>query len=233
MTTSTIPTTDESVRAADQTAGRTRSVMPVAAGLALVAGPLLWSAGMFTSPPTETFTDANYIASLAKDSTLTQISALCLHYGNLLIALGILAAPGLVRGARGLKLVVVGALSTALGFANVSGMILADWWNYSTGTHLSSDQAVEVFRTVKESSMLWMWNGTEPFALVGPLLVFAGLARAGVLRWWTIALFICGFVGMMAFGSTAPLLAAVAILVGFAPFAVIGLRLLQRSRIAA
>jgi hypothetical protein len=207
--------------------------MPVAAGLALVAGPLLWSAGMFTSPPTETFTDANYIASLAKDSTLTQISALGLHYGNLLIALGILAAPGLVRGARGLKMVVAGALATAVGFANVSGMILADWWNYSTGTHLSSHQAVEIFRTVKESSMLWMWDGTEPFALVGPLLVFAGLARAGVLGWWTVALFVAGFVGLMALGSAAPLLAAIAVLLGFSPFAMVGLRLLQRSRIAA
>ncbi len=230
MTTSTIPTTDESVV---KTAGRTRSVMPVAAGLALVAGPLLWSAGMFTSPPTEIFTDATYIASLAKDSTLTQVSALFLHYGNLLIALGILAAPGLVRGGRGLKMVVAGSLATALGFANVSGMILSDWWNYSTGTHLSSEQAVEIFRTVKESSMLWMWDGTEPFALVGPLLVFAGLARAGVLSWWTMALFVGGFAGLMALGSAAPLLAAVAVLVGFGPFAMVGLRLLQRSRITA
>ena len=98
------------------------------------------------SDKVKTFTDANYIASLAEDSTLTQISALCLHYGNLLIALGTLAAPGLVRGARGLRLVVAGSLATALGFANVSGMILADWWNYSTGTHLSSEQAVEIFR---------------------------------------------------------------------------------------
>ena len=46
--------------------------------------------------------DADYIASLARDMTMTQVSALFLHYGNLFIGLGILAAPSLVRGRRGL-----------------------------------------------------------------------------------------------------------------------------------
>ena len=176
--------------------------------------------------------DADYISSLTRDTTMTQISALFLHYGNLVIALGILGGPSLVRGARGLRLAVVGALATALGFANVSGMVLSDWWNASAGTHLSSEQAVEVFRGFKTGSLLPFWDGTEPLSLIGPLLLLAGLARAGVLGWWTMALIVGGVAGLMVFGATSPLVAAVCVLVGFSPFALVGLRLLQRSRLA-
>jgi hypothetical protein len=205
--------------------------MAVAGALALVAGPLLWAAGMFTSPPQDSMADADYISSLARDTTMTQVSALFLHYGNLVIALGILAGPGLVRGLRGMRLVVAGALATAIGFANVSGMVLSDWWNASAGTHLSSEQAVEVFRGFKGGTLLPFWDGTEPLSLVGPLLVLAGLARAGVLGWWTTGLFVAGVAGLMVFGATSPLVAAAFVLVGFSTFALIGLRLLQRSRL--
>ena len=230
-TTGTTPTTSNHV-APDHPRRVPSRAMVVAGGLALVAGPLLWAGGMVTSPPQESMADADYIASLARDTTMTQVSALFLHYGNLVIALGILAGPSLVRGARGLRLAVVGALATAIGFANVSGMVLSDWWNASAGTHLSSEQAVEVFRGVKTGSLLPFWDGTEPLSLIGPLLLLAGLVGAGVLGWWTMGLLVAGVAGLMVFGATSPLVAAVFVLVGFSPFALVGLRLLQRSRLA-
>jgi len=231
--TSTTTTTPgrQAERAADARRASSRA-MPVIAGAALLAGPVLWSLGMFTSPPADSMADAHYIASLARDTTMTQISALFLHYGNLAIALGVVAAPALVRGLRGTWLAVVGAVLTAIGFANVSGMVFSDWWNASAGRALSSEQAVEVFRGVKEASLLWMWDGTELFSLVGPILLLVGLARAGVLGWWAIALFIGGVAGLMAFGAGSPVLVAAMVLIGFSPFALIGLRLIQRSRLA-
>ena len=229
MTATTITTPTAAERRGSD---RSRNALPVAAGAALAAGPVLWALGMFTSPPQESMADAHYIASLARDTTMTQVSALFLHYGNLAIALGILAAPGLVRGAKGIWLALVGALATAIGFANVSGMVLSDWWNASAGRTLTSEQAVAVFRGVKEASLLPLWDGTELFSLVGPLLLLAGLARAGVLGWWTMALLVVGVAGLMLFGATTPLVAAAFVLVGFSPFALIGLRLLQRSRLA-
>lgn len=228
-------TTTTPIRQAERGADARRAAsraMPVIAGAALLAGPVLWSLGMFTSPPADSMADADYIASLARDTTITQISALFLHYGNLAIALGVVAAPGLVRGLRGTWLAVVGAVLTAIGFANVSGMVFSDWWNASAGRALSSEQAVEVFRGVKEASLLWMWDGTELFSFVGPILLLVGLARAGVLGWWTIALFIGGVAGLMAFGAGSPVLVAAMVLIGFSPFALIGLRLIQRSRLA-
>lgn len=205
--------------------------MRLAGGIALVAGPIFFSAGMLTSPPSDTMSDADYIASLSRDLTMTQVSALFLHYANVFIGLGILAAPTLVRGTRGLRLVVIGSLATALGFVNVSGMILSDWWNSATGTLLEPAQAEAVFAHVKAASLLPLWNGTEILSLLGSVMVLAGLARAGVLGWWTIALMVGGVAGLIALGASLPLLAAAAVLVGFSPFALIGLRLLQRHRL--
>ncbi|HET6563312.1 MAG TPA: hypothetical protein VFG72_15665 [Marmoricola sp.] len=227
MTTTANLSTDARVEAAPSWSG----AMRLAGGVALVAGPLLFSAGMFTSPPADSMADVDYISSLARDLTMTQVSALFLHYANVLIGLGILAAPSLVRGARGLRLVVAGSLATALGFVNVSGMILADWWNAATGTLLDIDEAAAVFAHVKSASMLGLWNGTELFSMLGPVLLLAGLARAGVLGWWTIALLLGGVAGLIALGSSLPILAAVATLVGFSPFALVGMRLVQRHRL--
>ncbi|MGN6753488.1 MAG: hypothetical protein ACTHJJ_13175, partial [Intrasporangium sp.] len=198
----------EPAAAAAERPRRLAHPMRVAAGAALVTGPVLWALGMFTSPEQASMADADYISSLTRDTTMTQVSALFLHYGNLALGLGILAAPSLVRGLRGRIPTVIGSLLAAVGFVNVSGMVLSDWWNASAGTLLSSDQAVAVFRGFKEGSLLAFWDGTEPFNLLGPVLVLIGLARAGVLGWWSILLLVGGVAGLMVFGATAPLVAA-------------------------
>jgi hypothetical protein len=203
-----------------------------AAAGALITGPFLWAAGMLTSPEQESMADADYIGSLARDITQSEISALFLHYGNLLLGLGILAAPMLVRGRRGGRLVVVGSLLAALGFTNVSGMILSDWWNIAIGTLLPIEQAAEVFAMVKGSDLLWIWNGTELLSLLGPVLVLVGLARAGVLGWYTLALMVAGVGSVVFIASSLPQLVALAVLVGFSPFALIGVRIVQRLRVA-
>lgn len=204
-----------------------------AAAIALVSGPLLWAAGMLTSPEQASMADTDYISSLARDFTMTEVSALFLHYGNLFLGLGILAAPSLVRGRRGGRLVVWGSLLAALGFTNMSGMILADWWNASLGTLLPLDRAAEVFAMVKSAPLLPLWNGSEMFCLVGPLLLLAGLARAGVVGWYALALMVGGVVGLVFVPGTLMWVAALAVLVGFSPFALVGLRVLQRLRVGS
>jgi hypothetical protein len=230
MTTLTSPATTSSE--ADAPA-RWAGAMKLAAGSVLVAGPVLWGAGMFFSPQAESMSDAHYIASLARDYDQTQISAMLLHYANLFIGVGILAAPGLVRGARGLALTVVGALATALGLLNISGLLLADWWNAATGLVLSEEQAVEVFQHVKGASLMPLWTSAEAISMIGLVLVLVGLCRAGVLAWWSLALFVGGWATLMAFGATLPLAAAAGMLVGMSPFGLVGVRLLQRHRLRA
>ena len=204
--------------------------MRIAAGIALVAGPALFALGMLTCPPQASMADADYIGSLARDATRTQVSALFLHYANVALGLGLLAAPSLVRGTRGRIPAVLGALLGALGFVNVSGEILSDWWNLSAGRQLPMEQAVAVFQGMKSASLMPFWDATEMFALLGPLLLLIGLARAGVVRYWLAAVLVAGVVALMSVPVSMFTLQAGLVLVGFSPFAVIGLRLLQRAR---
>ena len=209
---------------------RPSGVLRIAGAAALVAGPVLFSLGMLTCPPQASMADADYIGSLARDATRTQVSALFLHYANVALGLGLLAAPSLVRGTRGRIPAVLGALLGALGFVNVSGEILSDWWNMSAGRQLPMEQAVAVFQGMKSASLMPLWDGAEMFSLLGPVLVLAGLARAGVLRWWTILPLVGGVAALMTVPVSMFTLQAGLVLVGFSPFALIGLRLLQRAR---
>lgn len=216
---------------AEHPSGTADRALRMTAGVALVAAPLLWAAGMWTSPSASGTSDVAYITSLGRDSTMTQVSALFLHYGNLLIGLGVLASASLLRGPRGGWLVAVGSVLTALGFTNVSGMLLSDWWNLSAARTLPIETAAEVFDGVQESSLLFVWDGLEILSLVGTVLLLAGLARAGVLSAWWVAVLVAGTAGLMTIPWDLPRLSAVAVLVGFSPFAMIGVRLLQRSRL--
>ncbi len=228
MSAQVAPTTTTQPVEERQSASR---VLRIAAGAALVAGPALWAAGMWTSPPAAGTNDIDYITSLGRDGTITQVSALFLHYGNLFIGLGVLAAASLVRGPKGGRLTVIGSLLTALGFTNVSGMLLSDWWNLSAAQNLPIEQAAKVFGGFKDSSLLFLWNGFEMASLLGTILLLVGLARAGVLAWWNLAIFVAGFASLIFIPWDLPKLSAVAVLVGFSPFAMIGVRLFQRAGI--
>lgn len=203
----------------------------IAAGLALAAGPVLWAAGMATSPSAASTADIDYVTSLGRDGTMTQVSALFLHYGNLLIGLGVLASVSLLRGRRGARLTAVGAVLTSLGFTSVAGMLLSDWWNLAVVETVGAQTGAEIFGAFKSTSLLFLWNGMESFGLLGAVALIVGLARAGVLSWWNLGVFAAGFVAMMTIPWDMPALAGGAILVAFSPFAVIGVRLLQRARL--
>src|SRR5689334_10606202 len=73
----------------------------LAAGLALIAFPVLYTAGVATSPPQASDASRDYVASLGADPWVTALSAGLLHYAWVAFALGVLATTGLVRGPRG------------------------------------------------------------------------------------------------------------------------------------
>jgi hypothetical protein len=215
---------------ATETPTRWAKAVPVAAATALVAGPVLFALGMATSPQAASTDKADYIASLSRDLTQTQVSALLLHYGNLLMGLGILGAPSLVRGRRGQALTAVGALAAALGFTNLSGTLMSDWWNAATGL-LAPDRAPAILEHVLGAGLGQLWFGTQPLSLLGPVLVLVGLARAGVVGWWTLPVLVVGIVGFIALSNGTPVVAAAAILAGLSPLVLIGIRLVRRSRL--
>lgn len=224
------PSTSDSVSGpAPRSAGAL--LLPIAGG-ALVAGSLLYVAGMATSPPQASMADADYITSLARDEGQTALSALLLHYGNLAMGLAWLATPALVRGRRGRVLTVVGALMAALGLVTVAGLVLSDFWTGAVGRLLDPVAAGEVFAAVSGSAGMAVVGTVTLFGLLGPLVVYAGLARAGVTRWWLLVPAVAAIGASMAM-SFSPLPFAGFALVGAVPTVVVGMLLIRRRRAEA
>jgi hypothetical protein len=198
-------------------------------GLALIAGAVLYTAGIATSPPQASESTADYIASLAADPALTQVSALLLHLGNLFLALGFLAVPGLVRGARGGWLALIGTLLATLSHALVSGWVLFDFWTMTIGRELDSETAVALAEAVQGGSVFGILAMLPLLNLIATPLATAGLARAGVVPWWLLAFAILPSVVMFVVPFT-PLLFAAVTAVGFVPAVWFGIAILRRVR---
>jgi hypothetical protein len=206
-------------------------LLPIAGG-ALIAGSLLYVAGMATSPPADSMADADYIASLARDPGQTALSALLLHYGNLALGLAWLAAPALVRGVKGRIPTVVGALMSALGLVTVAGFVLFDFWTGGIGRELDAATAESLFDTVNSSPGLAVIGIVTVLGLVGPLVGYVGLARAGVTSWWLLLPAVAALAASASM-EFSPLPFAAFALVGAVPLVVVGLRLIRRNRAEA
>jgi hypothetical protein len=202
------------------------------AGAALPIGTLLFGAGIATSPIATGDDRASYLESLGREPWLTELSAVLLHYGNLLLGVGALALPLLVRGRRGWVPTLVGALLGALALLSTSGALFSDWMHMELARIVPMDQAVKVSEAVLSAPLQQLSFGLDPLlALALPLIAF-GLARAGVLGWWTLGAVVAGTVLLPLSPAQGNLVPAAAFLLIQAPLAAAGVRLLARARLA-
>ncbi|MGW5666524.1 hypothetical protein [Micromonospora sp. NPDC003776] len=221
------PTLDQTVTGGE---GHGRNVLRRLGAGALVGGPALFLAGMLTCPPQASESTADYVTSLARDSGQTQLSAILLHYGTLVSALGLLAVPALVRGARGRVLTLVGALLAAISLLNISGAVKDDWWRMEIGQRLPLEAAVRISDAVDGASLLPLWRGTSMFAQVGLLLICVGLARAGVVGWWMTFAFVGTFAAVMFIPVHLTLVMGAVFSLLLLPLVVAGVRIAARER---
>ncbi|MET7397482.1 hypothetical protein ABZS66_28740 [Dactylosporangium sp. NPDC005572] len=206
-------------------------VFSYAAGIALVVGAVSFFAGLATSPPQAADDKAAYLQSLAADPFQTQLSALLLHYGNLLMGAGLLALPFLVRGRKGFALTAVGALLGALTLLEMSGALLSDWFHMEIGRNLPADQAVALSDKVLAHPAQQLAFSPGPLVSLALLLTFAGLARAGVLGWWTVPAIVAGYAGLLLLPYDTPILPAVGTIPMLAVLVTAGLRTFARARL--
>jgi hypothetical protein len=229
MTSDLMTSSPSSSTAPDERPARSAGslLLPIAGG-ALIAGSLLYVAGMATSPTADSMAPADYIASLARDPGQTALSALLLHYGNLALGLAWLAAPALVRGIRGRIPTVVGALMAALGLVTVAGFVLYDFWTGGIGRELDAGTAESLFTSVNAAPGLAVIGIITVLGLLGPLVGYVGLARAGVISWWLLVPPVATLVASAAMEFQPLPFAAFALVGAVTPIAV-GLRLIRRN----
>ncbi|MBM2615631.1 hypothetical protein JIG36_08650 [Actinoplanes sp. LDG1-06] len=201
------------------------------AGGALLATPVLLLGAMLTSPPQDDESPRGYIESLARDWDLSILSANLFHYYWVAIALAVPAVLTLLRGRRGAVLATAGALATAFGAIQMSGVLFADWMNAAMPPIAGLDQAVAVFDQVNgdPSMIVWLRSGVV-LGLVMPAVLMAGLARNGVIGWWATPVALLPMVaGPIAGGILGAAVGSVVGAVCCAPLAVVGIRLLRRT----
>jgi hypothetical protein len=203
------------------------------AGAALPIGVAAFAAGILTSPIATGDDRAGYLESLGRDPALTQLSAVLLHYGNLLLGVGALALPLLVRGRRGWLPALTGALLSALALLATSGALFSDWMHMELARNLPIDEAVTVSEKVLSAPLQQLSFGLDPLLLLGLPLVVFGLCRAGVLGWWTLGTVVAGTVLLPFSPAEGNLVPAVAFVLIQLPLALAGIRLIARTRLAA
>lgn len=239
MTTSTTPVTTTPITSTAATGtdssapdrGPSPGLLGALGGVALAASSILFVAGAATSPPQEDGSAGAYIESLGADPFLTGLSANLFHYSWVLAAFGAIAAIGLVRGRRGRGLTVLGGLAAAFGSIQFTGLLYSDWVLPALDHQLSPEAAVSVFEQVSGAPSVAVWLlSAKVFALLGFPLLYAGLARAGVISWWLVPL---SLLPMIAFGVVGGPLGIGLAVACYAPSYVVGWRLVRRSRIAA
>jgi hypothetical protein len=142
---------------------------------------------------------------------------------------GLIVAPLLVRGARGRLLSLFGMIAATLTMLNISGAVKDDWWRMVIGRTVPLDVAVKISDTVDAQALLSPWRATGMIGFLGLLLLYIGLARAGVVGWWAPALYVVALVGMFTVPVSLTLVYGLVFTALFAPLAVVGLRALRRA----
>ncbi|MET0694591.1 MAG: hypothetical protein ABWY56_11730 [Propionibacteriaceae bacterium] len=226
-----------------------RKPLSLIGGVAMLATPLLIVGGILTSPPQETRAMDDYIESLARDPFLSSLSASLLHYGWVTMALGLIIAMTLVRGRKGRLLTLVGGVVGGFTVVQMSGLLLNDWFLVALGNNLAMPDAVTVADAMMTNgdafSTIWWQSGK--LAILAPVLLYAGLARSGVISWWLVPLsllpmvapyLVMGLVGgasdQLVGGNALGLVAGgLTGLICYAPTFLVGLRLINRGRLAA
>lgn len=193
-------------------------------GLALIAAPVLLTAGMLTSPEQSGPGAGAYIESLAADPALSLWSANLLHYGWVLLALSAFATLGLLRSKRGRVFVSIATIMLTFGAIQMSGLLLSDWFLISAGNTLPIGDAVMMDAAAKEGSVeVWRLTGMVG-GILGIGLLSLSLARARAISWWVAPLgFLPWIVPALGLGTLGALLSFVCYL----PLLIAGTRLVS------
>jgi hypothetical protein len=171
----------------------------IAAGLSLAGAGVLIFAGFLMTPSEASSATAAGLRTLAAHPAQTQLAAVVLHFGYLLLIPAAFALVHLARrGAR--RLTYAGLVLTVLG-AGLSGLLISDFFELSLAQHLPLATAARVDDAGKQYALAALIaKPTALAAVLGLVLLAVAVWRAGWVSWWPAVVMLVGWV--VAFSSS-------------------------------
>lgn len=175
----------------------------IATGLSMLAASPLILAGMLTSVWEQDDSLASYLQTYLVDPGRSQLSALLLHFGYLLLLPALLGLAMVSREAPRLR--AAGLLFGIPAVATLPGILIIDFYDMALAQTLPIEQAVAVAEKVGEyPGTLLLFLPT----MVGLVLSFAllGVAiwRVGFVPGWSAALLVVGMTLMVVHRGAGP-----------------------------
>lgn len=165
-----------------------------AAGVSLLAGPLLVFAGVLATPWEGSDDRAAYLAALADNPAQAQVSAVLLVLGYALLVPAAVGMIHLVRGRGAVLAHLAGALAV-VGGAILPGLVAGDFYDLSLAQSLERQRAVEVLDRLGEyGGTLVILPLAVAGAFLGITLLTVALWRARFVRPWVPLATLAGFV---------------------------------------
>ena len=170
--------------------GRVHALVGRAAAVTMPLGAALALVSTFADPHSTEPEPRGMFVAYGADRAGADLAATVLHYGFALFGIGMLLAALALAGRRGRGVALLGGVLGAIGFVNMSGAVLSDWYDAYNASVFGPDKAMEMSAAASSMPALtagWMIPGALGCAL-GPVLLAVGLARGRITAWWTVVL---------------------------------------------
>jgi hypothetical protein len=196
-----------------------------AAGLTMAAAGVIIFAGYLVTPYGNS-AEAAELRTVAAHPMQTQVAAVLLHFGYLLLVPTAFALVHLGRrGAR--RLSYTGLVFSVLG-VGLSGLLVTDFFSLALAQHLPIASAVRVSDAAKQYSLGALLAKPSALAAVLGLVLLAVAAwRAGWVSWWPAAAMLAGWI--VAIGGNALVPAGIGSGLILLSLVVLGVRVLRMS----
>ncbi|MEV0386221.1 hypothetical protein [Nonomuraea sp. NPDC050643] len=169
----------------------------VAAGVLLIAAPLLQAVAVVVDPGT--WGDDREAVSFGENPALAQTQSVLYHWSWMLMAVAVLGLTHLTRR-KAVRLGHVTGALTMIGYLQLSGLLLSDpveWW---LGQRYSPEEAQRIMDemlglpgVIFGFQMPWMF-----FGFIGLPVLVAAVWRAGFVGWWAPVVVAAGYLGSFA-----------------------------------
>lgn len=204
-----------------------RNFRRTAAGLCLMAGPLVVLIGGLVAKWEENDTKAAYLQSLAESPTRAQISAVLLYFGFLLNAVGIFGIVHLLRH-RAVVLGHIAAVLAVWGWVSLPGLLVSDFYDLSLAQWSNRQEAIAISDRAEGYLGSAVMGIPVLLGVIGIVLLLVALWRARFAPLWVPVVQLLG-VAIGFFGPPTVVFFTTGWALSLAALGYVGLRILRMT----